>query len=229
MDFGCIVANLLHKTYDKHFIIYNKMPRSSPNKNNISVIDSFNNIKTDVGINFPTIGLSTENVQSLIENPDIIRSVLIISAIAVYSICLILFLSSFEDAKTMISESFPGKVPAYIFNPIFVVIFLTCSIAGFIYIVIVMKFRQGYTTAIFAISSFVYLIGLSLCFARFYFNPSLDTSAPQIYSFMFVVSMVMISLILTQESNDFLFSLIAASPSLVFGCFYVYYGGKITN
>ncbi len=115
--------------------------RTSPKSSGI--IPTVNKIQTVPGLNLPNLGFQNENIQTLIDYPHFIRYMLIILSIAVYAICLMLYLTSFESAKITINQTKPGKIPDYMFNPIFVVLFLSFSIAGFIYIVVSMKFNDA--------------------------------------------------------------------------------------
>jgi hypothetical protein len=177
-----------------------------------------------------TLGLKAEDVQVLIDYPNILRGFLIIGAIVVYTLCVVFFLEGHEGVRDNIQTSIPGKIPGYIFSPWFVIILLTASMAGFVYIL----FALNTFSFFFTVVAILYLVSMVLLFDKFYSKSSpmygsvfSGTSAPQIFAFIVFISVFAFGMIVTQETNNFLFSLAALFPTLLFTAFMVYYTGKV--
>jgi len=172
-----------------------------------------------------TLGLKTEDVQVIIDFPNVLRGILIIGAVIVYVLCLVLYLAGRNGSKDKVDAAFPGKINDYFFSPWFVVIFLTASIAGFMYIL----FAINSFSFFFVIAAFTYLISLVMLFVKLYYDVALYSSAVQIYSFIIFVDIFVFGMVVTQATNNFIFSLAALVPTLVFTGFCLYNGGILNG
>jgi hypothetical protein len=172
-----------------------------------------------------TLGLKPEDIQVVIDFPNILRGILIIGAVIAYVLCLVLFLVGHTGSKNKVDAAFPGKINDYFFSPWFVVILLTASIAGFMYIL----FAINSFSFFFVVAAFAYLFSLVMLFVKLYYDVALYSSAVQIYSFIIFVDVFIFGMVVTQATNNFIFSLFALVPTLVFIGFCLYNGGILNG
>jgi len=127
-------------------------------------------------------------------------------------------------------HSYPSNpnVPEYIFQPWFVYIILIASIVGYCVIVFSMKtINVG-----FAISSLVLLVSLVFCFIKTYYTLKEDVknyTSIQIFAFNIWFNCIFLAVNIIQNSNRFIYSLIALVPLVVLGSLYSHTGGIIAN
>jgi len=172
-----------------------------------------------------TLGLKNDDVKVLIDYPNILRGFLLIGVIATYVICLVMFLAGYKTSNDKQKAAFPDKMPYYVYSPWFAVIFLTASVAGIIYILLAVNtFSFVFTIAIIA-----YCFALVMAFVKFYYDVAINSSATQIYGFIIFVDLILLGMIVTQETNNFIFSLAALLPSLVLAGYLVYCGGILNG
>jgi hypothetical protein len=120
------------------------------------------------------------------------------------------------------------NVPEYIFKPWFVYLILISSMVGYLVIVYSMKtINIG-----FAISSLVLLVSLIFCFVKTYYTLKdgvKNYTSVQIFSFNIWFNCVFLAINIVQNSNKFIYSLIALIPLVVLGSIYSHAGGIIAN
>lgn len=172
-----------------------------------------------------TLGLKNDDVQVLIDYPNILRGFLLIGIIATYVICLVLFMVGHSTSKDKQEAAFPTKMPYYVYSPWFAVIFLTLSVAGIIYILL----SVNNFSFVFTIAMIAYCFALVMAFVKFYYDVAINSSATQIYGFIIFVDLILLGMIVTQETNNFIFSLAALLPSLVFTGYLIYCGGILNG
>jgi hypothetical protein len=155
-------------------------------------------------------------------NDFTLKIIFILLALVALALCIIFYQLGIH--------SYPSNsnVPKYIFEPWFVYTILIASIVGYCVIVISMKtINVG-----FAISSLVLLVCLVFCFIKTYYTLKEDVknyTAIQIFAFNVWFNCIFLAINIVQNSNRFIYSLIALVPLVVLGALYNNVGGIIAN
>jgi hypothetical protein len=172
-----------------------------------------------------TLGMKPEDVQVLIDYPNILRGVLLIGAIATYVICLVLFSYGHSESNIQQAAAYPEKMPYYVYKPWFAIVFLTLSIGGLIYVLL----SVNYFSFFFFVAAIAYYFSMVLAFVKFYYDVAIKSPASQIFGFILFVSVVLLGMIVTQATNNFIFAFAALIPSAVLAGYFIYCGGILNG
>ena len=172
-----------------------------------------------------TLGLTPELVKPFVESQELLRSLLIVLAIAVVIIFIVLWAVGHTDSRDAVQKQFGTRVPLVVFDAWFVFLFLFASIAGFMFILM----NTSQISAAFAISCFFYLLSLIMIAYKLYFNSPVGSSATQIWSFILIINAFFFGILVMQITNNPFLSILAIAPTVVYGGFTLYAGGIVAE
>jgi hypothetical protein len=199
-----------------------RTPRAkTPVIKNIVNAENVTNTLNAVVNAIPTLSVSEQEVMPVVYSMDYRRIFLMVLTFAVFIICLVLYIYNGADQKTLAVAEFGAKIPTFIFSYWFVILFLVVSLLGFAYAV----YNTREVTSAFFICSILYLVSLVMIFVKLFFSIALNSSAVQIFGFIFFITSVLLILQLLQCSCALYTSTIALIPSVLFSGFVIYTGG----
>ena len=172
-----------------------------------------------------TLGLTPELVKPFVESQELLRSLLIVMAVAVVIIFIVLWAVGHTDSRAAVQKQFGTRVPLVVFDAWFVFLFLFASVAVFMFILM----NTSEISAEFAISCFFYLLSLIMIAYKLYFNSPVGSSATQIWSFILIINAFFFGILVMQITNNPFLSILAILPTVIFGGFNLYAGGILSE
>jgi hypothetical protein len=203
----------------------NKTPMRTPRAKTpvIKTIEVMKDTALAISETMPHLKISEEKV-AIITNDPYFRKLFLMGLIfIVFVLCLVLYLYNHADNKQKAIDEFGDKIPGYVFDPWFVVIFLSISLLGLAYIV----YHLRTLNFVFFTCAVLYLVSFVMLFVKLYFSIALHSSAVQIFSFIIFVTSVLLVLQCVQHSNHIFYSIVCIIPSIIYSGFTLYTGGLL--
>lgn len=203
----------------------NKTPARTPRAKTpiIKTIEVLKDTAFAISETIPSLKISEEKV-AIVTNDFHFRKLFLMGLIfIVFILCIVLYLYNYADNKQKVIDEFGNKIPGYVFDPWFVIIFLVLSLLGLAYIVYHLR---ELNFAFFA-CAVLYLVSFVMLFVKLYFSVALHSSAVQIFSFIIFITSVLMVLQCVQHSNHIFYSIVCIIPSIVYAGFTLYTGGLL--
>jgi len=203
----------------------NKTPTRTPRAKTpvIKTIEVIKDTALAIAETIPALKITEEKV-AIVTNDQYFRKLFLMGLIFItFLVCVIMYLYNYADNKQKAINEFGDKIPGYVFDPWFVILFLVASLLGFAYIV----YNFQVVNFAFFVCSVLYLVSFVMLFVKLYFSIALHSSAVQIFSFIIFVTSVLLILQCVQYSNHIFYSIICIVPSVLFSGFTLYTGGLL--
>jgi hypothetical protein len=156
---------------------------------------------------------------------QIIQWVLIIAVFAVYIVCLVLYLTNYTAVRDAVETHF-DFTSSFIYKPWFVILFLTLSMLGMLYVI---RHVQSFILPVLVLFVTI-LVFFTLSFVFVYNKtPTQKSATAQIMAVIGFIALVIFTLMIIPFSKKPLFSLVCLIPTYLLVVVGIYMGGVLNR
>ncbi len=154
-----------------------------------------------------------------------IQWILIIAVFAVYITCLVLYLTNYTEVRDAVETHF-DFTSSFIYKPWFVILFLTLSMLGMLYVIRHVKSFILPVLALFV----VILVFFTLTFVFVYNKtPTQQSATAQIMAVIAFIALALFTLMIIPYSSKPFFSLVCLIPTYLLVVVGIYMGGVLNR
>ena len=151
--------------------------------------------------------------------------ILLVVVFAVYIVCLVLYLVNYTDVRDAVETHF-NFTSSFLYKPWFVILLLTLSMLGLLYVV------RNLKTYIFPIL-FLYIVFFTFSILSFVFiynkTPTKKSATPQIMSVIAIVSLILLTILIVPYLHNPFFGIVCLFPIYFLTISQVYLGGVMNR
>ena len=151
--------------------------------------------------------------------------ILLVVVFAVYIVCLVLYLVNYTDVRDAVETHF-NFTSSFLYKPWFVILLLTLSMLGLLYVIRNLKTYILPIVFLFA----VFFTFFVLTFVFVYFKaPTQQSATPQIMAVIAFIALVLLTILIVPYMKSSLFSLACLLPTYGLVICGIYLGGVMNR